>query len=228
MTECRANNLMIDGWRIVENRPVRVRAISMASLVGEIVGDLIRRPGRVRVAIDGADVLDPGALGAAVVAELRDRGRFALHLRTDDFLLPASQRFEFGRTSPESFYLGWRDERGLQREALDPAGPGGSGKVLPALWRSDIDRSARAAYVAVPDDAIVVVSGQFLLGGGLTVEVSVHLTASQRALARRTAPEVAWTLPAYAQYDDEVAPASFADLVVRLEDPNHPAIVECG
>jgi hypothetical protein len=148
-----------------------------------------------------------------------------MHLSTDDFLLPASQRFELGKLSPDSFYLGWRDEPGLQREVLDPAGPDGSGRVLPALWRADVDRSARADYVAVPDEAVVIVSGQFLLGGGLTFEMSVHLECSAAALARRTVPDRAWTLPAYAQYDAEVAPASLADLVVRLEDPRRPAIV---
>jgi hypothetical protein len=198
----------------------------MEGLLDEVVGGLLVRAGRVRVAIDGAEALDPGAFATALASELRDRGRFAMPVSADDFLLPASQRFEFGKTSPESFYAGWRDERGLQREVLDPARSGGTGRVLPALWRADIDRSARAAYVTVPADAVIVVSGQFLLGGVLTFEMAVHLEASEKALARRTAPDRAWTLPAYAQYADEVAPASFADLVVRLEDPLRPAVVE--
>ncbi|HEY1487594.1 MAG TPA: uridine kinase, partial [Micromonosporaceae bacterium] len=93
------------------------------------------------------------------------------------------------------------------------------------LWRPDVDRSARADYITVPETAVVIVSGQFLLGGVLSFEMAVHLTASTNALARRTPSDRAWTLPAYARYDDEVAPASFADLVVRLEDPKHPAVV---
>jgi hypothetical protein len=203
---------------------VRARAISARGLVDEVVTALIDRGGRVRVAIDGAEALEPGTIANEVAVALRDRGRFAVHVRTDDFLLPASQRLEFGRTSPESFYLGWRDERGLQREVLDAAVT--SGRVLPALWRADVDRSARADYVTLPESAVVLVSGQFLLGGGLSFEMTMHLTASSSALKRRTPPERAWTLPAYAQYDDEVAPSEFADVVVRLEDPRHPAIVE--
>jgi hypothetical protein len=204
---------------------VLVRPISPTVLVDEIATTLLGRDGRVRVAIDGAEALDPNALAAALAEKLRDHGRFAMHVRTDDFLLPASQRYEFGRTSPESFYTGWRDERGLAREVLDPAGPDGNGRVLPALWRVDVDRSARADYVTVPPDAVVIVSGQFLLGGGLVFEMAVHLEGSGPALARRTASDRAWTLPAYAQYADEVAPATFADVVVRMEDPRHPAIV---
>jgi hypothetical protein len=198
----------------------------MTGLIDEVAASLLERTGRVRVAVDAAEALEPGALGARLAEVLRGHGRFALHIRTDDFLLPASQRYEFGRTSPESFYLGWRDERGIQREVLDPAAPEGSGRVLPALWRAEVDRSARAEYVTVPHDAIVIVSGQFLLGGGLGFELAVHLECSPAALARRTSSDRAWTLPAYAQYAAEVAPATFADVVVRLEDPRHPAIVE--
>jgi hypothetical protein len=197
----------------------------MESLVGEIVSGLIERPGRVRIAVDGAEALSPGEVADRLVTEARDEGRFAVHVATDDFLLPASQRYEFGRTSPESFYLGWRDERGLRREVLDPAATEGSGRILPALWRTDIDRSARADYVKVPTDAIVVVSGQFLLGSGLPFDYAVHLECSASALARRTGEDRAWTLPAYARYDDEVSPSSFADVVIRLEDPRRPAVV---
>ena len=38
-------------------------------------------------------------------------------------------------------------------------------------------------------------------------------------------PDLRWTLPAYARYGDEVDPASFADVVVRVDDPRHPALV---
>src|SRR5262249_10942858 len=168
-----------------------------------------------------------------LVEELRDRGGFALHVSVRDFLLPASQRFEFGRESPEAFYEGWRDEGGLRREVLDPAAPVGNadggrqpGRVLPALWRTDIDRSARADYVTVPPGGIVVVSGEFLLGSGLPFDYTVHLTCSPAALARRTPAEEQWTLPAYARYAEEVAPESFADVVVRLADPRRPHGVE--
>jgi hypothetical protein len=143
-----------------------------------------------------------------------------------DFLLPASQRFEFGRRNAEAFYEAWRDPAGLRREVLDPAGPDGTGRVLPALWRTDIDRSARADYVDVPVGGVVVVSGEFLLGGGLGFEYVAHLTCSAEALARRTPPDEAWTLPAYRRYDEEVDPASLADIVVRLEDPRRPAVVD--
>lgn len=207
---------------------VRVRPVSFESLIDEWSDRIMGVTSRCRVALDGAAALRPARYATALVERLHGGGRFALHVSVDDFLLPASQRFEFGRTSPESFYESWRDERALQREVLEPAGPGGTGRVLPALWRTDVDRSARAAYVRLPDAGVVVVSGQFLLGGALPFDLAVHLECSAAALARRTDPDHRWTLPAYARYADEVAPASFADVVLRLEDPRRPALIEAG
>jgi hypothetical protein len=48
------------------------------------------------------------------------------------------------------------------------------------------------------------------------------------ALRRRTDPDDRWTLPAYDRYADEVSPADWADLVVRSDDPDHPAISKIG
>jgi hypothetical protein len=204
---------------------VRVRPASRELLIGETAEAVLDRATdrRVRIAIDGAAGLDPESWASDLVEQLRSAGLFALHVSLRDFLLPASQRFEFGRQNADAFYEHWRDEGGLRREVLDPVAPGGPGRVLPALWRTDIDRSARAEYVDIPAAAAVIVSGQFLLGGGLPFEYTVHLTCSAAALARRTPPAEAWTLPAYQRYADEVAPDTFADLVVRLEDPRRPA-----
>lgn len=205
---------------------MRVRAVAWEALVAEVADGLLRRDGRVRVAVDGAVALGPSRFAGEVAAALRGVGRYALHVDGGDYLLPASQRFEYGRTSVEWFYEGWRDERGLRREVLEPAAANGSGRVLPALWRTDIDRSARADYVDVPANGVVLVSGQFLLGSGLPFEMAVHLECSAAALARRTPAEERWTLPAYARYAAEVDPAAFADVVIRLEDPRRPAVVE--
>jgi hypothetical protein len=56
----------------------------------------------------------------------------------------------------------------------------------------------------------------------------VHLAMTAPALARRIDPALRWTLPAYARYETEVDPARFADVVVRVDDPRHPALVESG
>lgn len=185
------------------------------------------RPGaRVRVAVDGAPAADPGRLAEALVDPLRIRGRAARHVPAGGFLRPASVRLEFGRTNPDAFYDGWLDEAGLRREVLDPLGPGGTGQVLPSLWDPVRDRATRAPYVPVPPGGVVLVSGALLLGAGLPFDLTVHCVLSSAALARRTPAAEEWTLPAYARYAEEVDPASFADVVVRLDDPRHPAVVE--
>lgn len=206
---------------------MRVRPVSFDVLVDELADRLATQEpgGRLRVAIDGAPAADPAALADALVDPLRVRGRPAVRVSTDDFLRPASVRLEFGRTNPDTFYTGWLDEAALRREVLDPAGPGGSGRIVTRLWDVRTDRATREPYSDLPPTAVVLVSGPLLLGGGLPFEVSVHLELSAAALDRRTDPELRWTLPAYARYGHEVDPASFADVVVRVDDPRHPALV---
>ncbi len=206
---------------------MRVRPVSFEVLIDELADDLAAREpgGRLRVAVDGPSAADPGRLADALVAPLRLRGRSAVRVSTDDFLRPASVRLEFGRTNPDTFYAGWVDEPALRREVLDPAGPGGSGRVVTRLWNARTDRATREPYTELAPDAVVIVSGPLLLGAGLPFDRTVHLSLSAAALDRRTAPELRWTLPAYARYGDEVDPASLADVVVRLDDPRHPALV---
>ncbi|MFR9776904.1 uridine kinase [Micromonospora sp. MS34] len=207
---------------------MRVRPITPELLVTELA-DLLAGtagPGRLRVAVDGPPAAEPDVLAAALVDPLRAAGRQVLHVRAADFLRPASVRLEHGRTNPDAYYEGWVDEAGLRREVLDPAGPDGSGRLLPSLWDAAADRASRAGYVELPPGGVVLVSGALLLGGGLPFDFTVHLVLSPAALDRRTEPGQRWTLPAFARYADEVAPASFADIVIRADDPRHPALVE--
>ena len=209
---------------------VRVRPISPERLVTELADRLASTAAgsRLRVAVDGPPAAAPDALAGALVDPLRARGRAVLHVRAVDFLRPASVRLEQGRTNPDAYYEAWVDEAGLRREVLDPAGPDGSGRVLPSLWDASADRASRAAYVELPDRAVLLVSGALLLGGGLPFDLTVHLVLSPAALHRRAGADQRWTLPAFARYADEVDPAAFADVVVRVDDPRHPALVESG
>ncbi|WP_410809394.1 uridine kinase [Micromonospora sp. 067-2] len=215
---------------------MRIRPISPDLLVSELTDRLADAaasaatatagPGRLRVALDGAPAAGPDELAAALVDPLRAAGHPVLHVRADDYLRPASLRFEFGRSNPDAYYEGWVDEVGLRREVLDPAGPGGTGRMLPSLWDATADRASRARYVDLPPGGVVLVSGALLLGGGLPFDITVHLELSAAALRRRTEPARNWTLPAFDRYAEEVVPASFADVVVRADDPRRPALVE--
>jgi len=207
---------------------VPIRPVTRELLVETLVERITttRPDGWVRVGVDGPPAAGPDVLAGALVDPLRARGRPVRHVSTSDFLRPASVRFEHGRENPDSLYEDWWDFAGLRREVLEPLEPGGTGRILPTLWDAAIDRATRAGYEAVPEGGVVLVSGPLLLGGGLPFELTVHLALSPAALARRTEPEQAWTLPAYARYADEVAPWTFADIVVRVDDPRRPALEE--
>lgn len=209
---------------------MRVRPISPQALVEELADRIAATPaaGWLRVAVDGAPAAGPDPLAHRLVDPLRVRGRPARPIPAGGFLRPASLRLELGRQDPDGYYERWLDLPGLRREVLDRLGPGGSGRVLPSLWDPATDRATRADYLTVPPGGVVLVSGALLLGGGLPFDLTVHLALSPAALARRTGPADQWTLPAFARYRREVAPEQLADIVVRTDDPDHPAIVDRG
>ncbi len=175
-----------------------------------------------RICIDGAPATDPHGLGAQVVASLAGR-RPAVHVRADHFWRPAGQRLEYGKNDVQAYRDTWLDVDALRREVLDSVETRGT--VLAGLRDPLTDRSLRLAPVELGDDPVVVVSGSTLLGRGLAFELTVHLRMSPAALARRTPESESWMLEAFAQYAADVRPESHADLVVRCDDPVHPALV---
>ena len=208
-----------------------MRPVSPAALLSELAGLAVslvpRGPlgrGWLRMGIDGADAAGPGGLADDLVAPIRLRGHEVIRVRADDHLRPASLRYEHGRTDPDSFYGDWWDFDGLRREVLDPLAPDGTGRVRPIRWDAGADRASRTDFQQAPPGAVTILSGPFLLGRGLTLDLVVHLDLTPAALARRTPEPLAWTLPAYARYAREVNPTALADVVVKLDDPRHPAV----
>jgi hypothetical protein len=162
-----------------------------------------------------------GEIAERVADALRLRGRSVLVVGTDGFLRPASLRYEYGKQDPDAYYSGWYDTGALWREVFGPLEAGGSGRVLPDLWDPVSDRATRSPYVELAPGGVLLVHGPFLLGHWFPFDVTVHLRLSPGALARRT--EEPWTLPAFARYEKEVGPSDAADVVVRADDPRHPA-----
>jgi len=197
----------------------------LADLVVAAAGSVEQATSSVlRVVLDGAPAAAPARLADALVDPLRLRGRPALRLTAAAFQRPASLRLERGRTDPDAYYEDWLDAAGLRREVLEPLGPGGSRRYLPTLWDAAADRASRAQYASAPAGAVLLLDGALLLGRGLPVDLTVHMRLSPAGLARRTPPAERWTLPAFDRYDAEVAPAESADVVVRVDDPRHPAV----
>lgn len=203
---------------------VQFRPIAPSVLAEELADDLAkRRPdGYLSVAIDGPPPARPDRLAASLIDPLRTRGRAAIAVSTSGFVRPASIRFELGRSNPDAYYETWFDHQAITREVLDPLKT--TGRVLKDLWDPETDRATRTPYITLPPGGVLLLHGPLLLGGGLFTDRTVHLLMTPAALRRRTPPEDGWTLPAYARYADEVGPSAWADVVIRSDDPDHPAI----
>lgn len=183
---------------------------------------------RLRIGVDGATAARPDAPAERLAEALRTRGRPVLTVSTWGFLRPASLRFEYGKEDPDAYADGWFDTGALWREVFRPLEPGGSGRVLPDLWDPATDRATRSPYRSLPDGGVLILHGPLLLGQWFPFDLGVHLSLSPGALRRRTEEGERWTLPAYARYEDEVAPAERADVTVRADDPRHPAWTGTG
>lgn len=195
---------MTGSWRPVDPR----------DLTGLLVGWLASVPGRVRVAVEGPPASRPAELAESMSAALPSSGRAAGHVRAEFFWRDASLRLEHGREDLDS-YRQWLDAETLTREVLRPVAA--DGRYLPSLRDPATNRATREPARVLPPEGVLIVSGSLLLERGLPFDRSVHLSLSAAALARRTPAADAWTLPAYAR-----TPA--ADVVVKLDDPRHPAV----
>lgn len=200
---------------------MRWRPISPPALPIALAERLVCIDGVVRVAMDGPPCAHPDALTETMIEPLRALGRETIHVRSQLFWRDASLRLEHGREDVES-YLDWLDAAALSREVLEPIATAGA--YLPSLRDPRTNRSTREAVRHTTANAILVVSGELLLGLGLPFDLAVHLTMSHAARARHTADEDAWTLPAFQRYDAATKPSEVADIVVRMDDSRHPAV----
>ncbi len=178
----------------------------------------------LRVAVDGSRAGDPTGFADSLVEPLRVLGRPAVLIRAETFWRDAALRLEYGRTDLESFTSGWLDAAALRREVLDPVGPGGLGRFLPSLRDPATNRVTREPARAARPGTILLVSGELLLGHGLPFDHTIHLALSPGARRRHTPEEWQWTLPAFDDYDRDVDPVRRADVALRYDDPDHPAI----
>jgi hypothetical protein len=207
--------------------PGGYRPVDPARLADVIAGQLAAATtsgSALRVAVDGCSCADPVGFATALEPPLRTLSRPVAVVRADSFWRDASLRLEYGHTDVQSFTESWLDDGALTREVLGPLGPGGSGQYLPSLRDPVTSRSTRAARATAGPGTVVIVAGSLLLGRGLDFDVTVHLSMNAATRARRMPAELAWTLPAYVDYERAVDPEGVADVVIRVNDPRHPAL----
>lgn len=205
----------------------RYTAITPQALTRQLVELLARRHTEghpLRVALDAPGWVELEPLTEALRTGLQALGHPVGVVRASDFYRDASLRFEHGKTDLESFYAGWLDLGALQREVLSPLAAAEDARYLPALRDAATNRATRAHPAPLPAAGVLLVCGELLLGAGLSFDVVVHLALSRAARKRQAPEELRWTLPAFDRYDIDVDPVGLADVVIRYDDPGHPAV----
>ncbi|WP_460991125.1 nucleoside/nucleotide kinase family protein [Sinomonas soli] len=192
------------------------------ALVSMVVDRCLARPGRTRVAVDGADAAAPADLARRIAARLRPAGRAAKVVELKDFMLPASQRLEFGRQDPDSYRERWFDFGALAREVLDPLAAPGPAQWLPRLRDPETDRSVRDRRQPAPDGLVLLAAGPMLLGHWLDFDLSVALQVDERVLRERTPAELAFTVDGVLEHERERSEEP--DILVRYNHPERPAV----
>lgn len=203
----------------------RFAAVSPQLLVQRLLAEFeARHPGShpLRVAVDAPRCADLSVLLQSLEVELPATGRPLAVVRAPDFYRDASLRLEYGKNDVESFYTGWLDVAALQREVLVPLL--GDAGYLPSLRDPVSNRATRAEPVPLAGRGVLLVVGELLLGTGLGFDLTVHVALSRQARKRLMPPSWQWTLPAFDRYDIEVDPSALADVVIRYDDPLHPAL----
>ena len=160
-----------------------------------------------------------------------DAGRVVMRASLDDFKRPWSESHLYDRVTGEGYYRNAFDSEAARRLLLEPAAPGGSGRV--ALCSIDpltqVDHSD--TLVDLPTDGVLIVDGVFALRPQLDacwdLRIWVHIDpelALRRGVVRDTEMEGGAEqaealhrdryMAAETIYIDEVDPMSLAEVIV--------------
>lgn len=116
----------------------------------------------IRVAVDGVDGVGKTTFADGLAAALRRVGREVIRVSADDFLNPRAVRYRQGRDSPLGFFLDSYDYAALRARVLDPLGPGGTRRYLPASHDLGTDHPLEPAPRVASAEAVLVLDGLFL------------------------------------------------------------------
>ncbi|WP_418275255.1 uridine kinase [Isoptericola jiangsuensis] len=202
---------------------MRARPVTLDGAVAHVVERVVATAGTVRVLVDGHPSTGTDRFADALAVPLRAAGRPVGRVAVRDFLRARSLRLETGRRDPDALLDGWVDVEALNREVLRSAVD--RGRFLPSLRDPDTGRSTRADYADAPAGTVVVLDGTLTVARGLDVDLTVHLALTAATETRATSLDDAWQLAAYSRYRREVQPERRADVVVRVDHPDRPALV---
>lgn len=218
------------------------RAALLDHLTEAIIG--LRRPEPTLVAIDGRSAAGKTTLADNLASYLRAAGRPALRCELDDFHPPGHKHRRATRPyTPETYYSEGYDYAAFQQHVLDPLQPSGTRRCRLAVWDSYHDAPLPQQWTKVPEDAIVVVDGIFLLRPEFRpfwhYAIWLHIDW-ETMVARGAARDVAWVgsaevvteryrtfwIPTHALYETTTQPQRVADVVVDNRRPDGPSLIE--
>ncbi len=179
--------------------------------------------GRVIVALDSEDAAAADAFGADLVEVLKKRGHSAFTARLNDFVAPRERREAWGEPSAESLYGNTYDLSVLRRVLIDPFRMGGSTGFVAAAYDRDRERQIQAKWLTAPEDAILVISGEYLqrpeLKGLWNFTAWLESAPAPKATVDKL---VAGARKLYAK---DVRAREAASAIVNITDPDHPVRV---
>jgi uridine kinase len=175
--------------------------------------------GRVIVAIDGNDIPIADAFGADLVELLKKRGHSAFLARLDDFAAPRDRREARGADSPEGRYLDAYDYSALRRVLIEPFRMGGSTGFVAAHYDRARERQIQAKWLTAPEDAILVLTGEFLQRPEL--RGLWNFTAWLEGDPKTDTAD-ARTVAARKLYAKDVKARESATAIIDIRDPEHP------
>jgi uridine kinase len=210
----------------------------MLSRLTEAVGSVtVAHP--TRVAVDGPPAAGKTTLADELAAVLRARGRAVIRATIEGFLFPQAQRYRRGEYSPEGCYLDNHDYDALNRELLDPLGPGGDRWFRHAVYDRTTDTALSLSFTKADADAVLVFDGVFLLRPELIdrwdlrifVSTAFEQTVDRAVIREQGALSAAdverrWReryIPSQQFYFATVRPTDHADIVVHNDEPRQPA-----
>ena len=215
------------------------KRIDMLGRLAEAIGSgTIAHP--TRVAVDGPPVAGKTTLADELAVVLRAQGRVVVRASIEGFLFPRAQRYGRGEYSAMGCYHDSFDYDALHRVLLDPLGPGGDRRVQPTIYDYATDAALSPPVTTVPDDAVLLFDGVFLLRPELIESWDLRIFVSaafDETLARARVRDQALFgstaaierrhreryVPSQRRYFDTVRPTDRADIVVHNDRPQQPA-----
>jgi uridine kinase len=184
--------------------------------------------GRVIVALDSEDTAAADAFGADLVEVLKKRGHSAFAARLTDFVAARDKREAWGAPSAESIYGTTYDLSVLRRVLVDPFRMGGSTGFVAAAYDRARERQIQAKWLTAPEDAILVISGEYLqrpeLRGLWNFTAWLESAPAGKASEDKAA-EDKLVVGARKLYAKDVKAREAASAIVNITDPDHPVRV---